>query len=63
MRWQTCRPRFRCHIEPWDVKVKNTVSHQGNAYLKVELKILDWCAEKRRTQNLIKHLKWSVLWK
>ena len=63
MRWQTSRPRFLCHIEPWDVKVKNTVSHQGNAYLKVELKILDWCAEKRRTQNLIKHLKWSVLWK
>ena len=60
MRWQTSRPRFRRHIKPWDVKVKNTVSHQGNAYLKVELKILDLCAEKSRTQNVIKHLRWSV---
>ena len=63
MRWQTSRPRFRRHIDPWDEKVKNTVSHQENAYLKVELKILDWFAEKRHTQNVIKHLRWSVLWK
>ena len=63
MRWQTSRPTSRRHIEPWDVKVKNTVSHQRNAYLKVQLKILDQCAEKRCTQNVIKHLRWSLLWK
>ena len=61
MRWQTARPRFRRHIEPWDEKVKGTVSHPGNAYLKVELKILDSYAKQRPIQNSVKHLRRSVL--